>query len=744
MADTRITTTDSSGTRRLGLHGQLAVSMHRQLATILGNRLGAQHARYFARPALTPNGGPNGGRIDWYAPLAGTARPLTALPAADAERLAAQARQIESDIAQLAAKLKAEGQSAELVGRMLELALVTPGPSRGHLYEVGGQPVLTQWGHEAEGAAGLSDATAPSGTPSGIPSGAPSIDAPSIAEATGGRSAPPDSSAAPADAGTRITSTGPSGTRRLELDGQPAVSMHRPLATILGNRLGPRHARYLARPVLGPNGGPSGGPSGGRIDWHAPLAGTVRPLTALPAADAERLAAQARQIESDIAQLAAKLKAEGQPDERMGRMLEQALVTPGPSRGHLYEVGGQPVLTQWGHEAEGASKPGAAGAPPFTTGATSGTRSGAAIGGTAEAGALGATAGVSAPRTLRDWLAWLLPLLLALLLLFLLLRACEPLPPVTVEVPGAAPAAPAGNGDALAALESEEQILRAKLAELNRNRAEDLAQCGPVPPAIQPVEPVPPALPPRAELPPPAAPAPATPAPTKPEAAPPAPEAAPPPKPKPKAQAAQTPPAEPKPKSCNPTFAPGDEPEVVLIVDGSKSMDERHLGPQTRMDLARRSIEHMVRGLPKPVEVALVEFTTCTDVRRDKFYSAPERDALVREVQRLTPTGGTPLARSLERAGNIVSSDADATIVVVSDGDDTCHGDPCAVARAIKDRKPRVTINVIDLSDQSGRATVQCIAKATGGKVLSPSSGADMLQKMQQATRQPDVRQCGP
>ncbi|TWA66296.1 von Willebrand factor type A domain-containing protein [Azospirillum baldaniorum] len=724
MADTRITTTDSSGTRRLGLHGQLAVSMHRQLATILGNRLGPQHARYFARPVLNPNGG----RIDWYAPLAGTVRPLTALPAGEAERLAAQARQIESDIAQLAAKLKAEGQSAELVGRMLELALITPGQPLPHLYEIGGQPVLTLWGHEAEGAMGLSDASAPSG---------PTPATPSAADATGAPSERPDSPATrtPDAAGTRITSTGPSGTRRLELEGQPAVSMHRQLATIVGNRLGPRHARYFARPVLAPDGS--------RIDWHAPLSGTARPLTALPAGEAERLAAQARQIESDIAQLAAKLKAEGQPDERLGRMLEQALVTPGPSRAHLYEVGGQPVLTQWGHEAEGAARPGGAGAPSSIPESARAGSVRPTLSPAAEAGALGATAGTPARRTLRGWLTWLLPLLLALLLLFLLLRACEPLPPVVVEVPGAVPAAPAGNGDSLAALESEEQALRAKLAELNRSRAEELAQCGPVPPAVQP---------PRVELsPPPAAPTPApsspdiaAPAPAAPEAAPPPP----PPPPKPKPQAAQAPPAEPKPqqppKSCNPTFAPGDEPEVVLIVDGSKSMDERHLGPQTRMDLARRSIEHMVRGLPKPVEVALVEFTTCTDVRRDKFYSAPERDALVREVQRLTPTGGTPLARSLERAGNIVSSDAEATIIVVSDGDDTCHGDPCAAARAIKARKPRVTINVIDLSDQSGRATVQCIAKATGGKVLSPNSGADMLQKMQQATRQPDVRQCGP
>ncbi|WP_042695772.1 VWA domain-containing protein [Azospirillum sp. B506] len=592
---------------------------------------------------------------------------------------------------------------------------------------------------------------------------------------------------------TRITTTAPSGLRRLGLHGQLAVSMHRQLATILGNRLGPAHARYLARPVLTPDGGP--------IDWYAPVPGPVRPLAALPADLAKQIAARAGQIESDIAQLAAKLKAEGQSAELVGRMLELALVTPGgSSRAHLYEAGGAPVLVLWAHEAEGAagfadgtapparsaSEPAAVaaaaapnraqGAPPPADRSPSSaerptpTEADAAQQALprAEAGALGAVGGPTPRRGLLGWLMWLLPVLLTLLLIVLLLRACEPLPPVVVEVPGPVQQK-ADNGDALARLESEEQTLRAKLAELNRTRMADLALCRPVPPP-EPV--IPPVVPPKAEVVPPP---PALPEPPRIEAKPPEPKLAEPklaepklaepklepkpiepkpaPKPaetappKPKAQAALPPPAPPteaKPKSCNPTYPPGEEPEVVMIVDGSGSMDERYLGPQSRMDLARRSIEHIVKGLPKPVDVALVEFTTCTDVRRDKFYSAPERGDLIAEVNRLRPTGGTPLARSLERAGNIISGDADGTIVVVSDGDDTCHGDPCAVARAIKARKPRVTINVVDLSGESGRAVVQCIAKATGGKVLSPNSGADMLQKMQQATRQPDVRQCGP
>ena len=108
----------------------------------------------------------------------------------------------------------------------------------------------------------------------------------------------------------------------------------------------------------------------------------------------------------------------------------------------------------------------------------------------------------------------------------------------------------------------------------------------------------------------------------------------------------------------------------------------------------------------------------------------------------LQPDRGTPLARSIERAGNIVSADVESTIVVVSDGEDTCGRDPCAAARAVKAKRPNVTINVIDVSGERGRSMVQCIAAATGGKVLTPNSSLDMKNKVQQATRLPDTRNC--
>jgi Mg-chelatase subunit ChlD len=205
---------------------------------------------------------------------------------------------------------------------------------------------------------------------------------------------------------------------------------------------------------------------------------------------------------------------------------------------------------------------------------------------------------------------------------------------------------------------------------------------------------------------------------------------------------APLPPPVPPRSKCDLDVKPGDEPEVVVIVDGSGSMGEPFGGAASRMAMAKDAIETVVNGLPSPVDVALIDFSNCDQVRLDKFFSQPERPRLISEVRGLQPDRGTPLARSIERAGNIVSGDVESTIVVVSDGEDTCGRDPCAAARAVKAKHPNVTINVIDVSGERGRSMVQCIASATGGNVLTPNSSLDMKDKVQQATRLPDTRTC--
>jgi hypothetical protein len=345
----------------------------------------------------------------------------------------------------------------------------------------------------------------------------------------------------------------------------------------------------------------------------------------------------------------------------------------------------------------------------------------------------------------RGRLPWLLPLLLLLLLALLLWRASQPLTPIVVERQAPAPAPPA---DPVPAEQDREKALRAELAELTRARDERLAMCKPIAPPAAP-QPVAPPTPPKVtELPPP-------PPLPQPKPAPPKAEAKPKPGPPPEAEVRPSPPVPPKdvamaplpppmpPRSkCSVNVAPGDEPEVVVIVDGSGSMGEPYGGLTSKMTLAKSAIANVVTGLPDPVDVALIDFSNCDQVRLDKFFPAAERPTLIGEVRSLQPDRGTPLARSIERAGNIVSADVESTIVVVSDGEDTCGRDPCAAARAVKAKRPNITINVIDLGRGEGQAMMHCIAGATGGKVLTPNSSLDMTNKVQQATRLPDTRNC--
>ena len=171
-------------------------------------------------------------------------------------------------------------------------------------------------------------------------------------------------------------------------------------------------------------------------------------------------------------------------------------------------------------------------------------------------------------------------------------------------------------------------------------------------------------------------------------------------------------------------------------------MDDRIAGAASRMEAAKRSIGTVVQNLHKDIRAGLVSFSDCYATARTPFYDATQRPALLREVDAVSPQRSTSLAASITRAGTAAPSRAASTMVVVSDGDDTCGGDPCAAARAARAAKPDLTINVIDLSGGSGGAVLECVARAGGGRVFTPSSAGELAVQLQQATGQPDASGC--
>ena len=57
------------------------------------------------------------------------------------------------------------------------------------------------------------------------------------------------------------------------------------------------------------------------------------------------------------------------------------------------------------------------------------------------------------------------------------------------------------------------------------------------------------------------------------------------------------------------------------------------------------------------------------------------------QVAALQPVGGTPIAAALELAGSeLARNDSPCGMVLISDGKETCNGDPAAVAASLTSR----------------------------------------------------------
>ncbi len=142
MAELRIATTLADGLRPLGTAGQRS---HQLVAETVRDALGDRHAALFAEPVVSPRGD----QVDWYSSASGQVQKLSAMTGLEAEQAQAELSRLVSDIKKHAEKLAQSRdentrRQAETLTNALEI------PDEGHVYMVGGQPVLTCWSHELD------------------------------------------------------------------------------------------------------------------------------------------------------------------------------------------------------------------------------------------------------------------------------------------------------------------------------------------------------------------------------------------------------------------------------------------------------------------------------------------------------------------------------------------------------------------------------------------------------------------
>ena len=219
------------------------------------------------------------------------------------------------------------------------------------------------------------------------------------------------------------------------------------------------------------------------------------------------------------------------------------------------------------------------------------------------------------------------------------------------------------------------------------------------------------------------------------------------------AKAAPAPAPQPIKQICPAKRTKEQAPEMVLIFDASGSMaismdatpDElRRLMADKpvkniereprRISLAHRSAKQVIDEVPKDMDISLVSAATCQQVYVSSALPFARRDELKQAIDKIQPVGKTALAEALEKAGKLVDGvDRDAIIVLITDGEETCGGDPCEVARQLKLKKPRLQVNVVDIMNTGAG---NCIASNTGGAVYAVNNTHEFNEMMNQAIKE--------
>ena len=194
-------------------------------------------------------------------------------------------------------------------------------------------------------------------------------------------------------------------------------------------------------------------------------------------------------------------------------------------------------------------------------------------------------------------------------------------------------------------------------------------------------------------------------------------------------------------KEGRPAFSLNDR-SVEIVVDASRSMWGQIDGV-SKMEIAKETLEDLSYWLPADLDLALraygsasaVESNNCSDSNLLVPFGELNRDPVRRAIAGLRPTGQTPIAYALNQAARDFGSlQSDRSLVLVSDGIESCGGDPVEAALALRDQGVVVHLIGFGLGNAADEdtASLRAVASASGGRYVTASSAEELKAALAQ------------
>jgi Ca-activated chloride channel family protein len=175
-------------------------------------------------------------------------------------------------------------------------------------------------------------------------------------------------------------------------------------------------------------------------------------------------------------------------------------------------------------------------------------------------------------------------------------------------------------------------------------------------------------------------------------------------------------------------------PKAMIIFDASGSMWGQIDGVN-KVVIARDALKSVVERWNPNVELGLTVYGhrvkgDCNDIQTVIPIGKVNKKQMIDTVYGIMPKGMTPIAKSLRQVANKLRRYEDqTTIILISDGRESCDADPCVTAKLLKAEGINFVAHVVGFNvDAKTDRQLSCVAKATGGEYFSAKNAASLTK----------------
>lgn len=202
--------------------------------------------------------------------------------------------------------------------------------------------------------------------------------------------------------------------------------------------------------------------------------------------------------------------------------------------------------------------------------------------------------------------------------------------------------------------------------------------------------------------------------------------------------------------TANPAGPPKLCDYAMIVLDASGSMN---MNSQPKMAYAREAVHQVVPEISDGRALGLIIYGDPPGGSRVGggicasriALSVPPREnataAILEAVDAVSPQGMTPLTEAVALAANAAGDgSAPAAIILVTDGQENCGGNPCELGKALRASKPGTAVHVIGLgfSVEADRA-LSCLAAETGGTIREVKDAESLGKALRDALQCPAI-----